>query len=74
MRANEIRALGNSVPAAAGRQRERALSLLAGRKGCVGGQYSESLTGMVGFVNKTGPCSQVLPRDGHRLAEFPGIG
>lgn len=62
------------MPAAAGIQRGRALSLLAGRKGCVGGQYSESLTGMVGFENRTDPCSQVLPRDGHRLAVFPVIG
>jgi len=33
--------LGNSVPAAAGRQRGRALFIFAGRKGCGGGHYTE---------------------------------
>jgi len=46
-RKKSIKVLGNSVPAAAGKQRERALFNFTGCKRCVGGHYLESLRGMV---------------------------
>jgi len=39
--------LGNSVPAAAGIQRVRALFMMTGRKGCVGGFYIKGLIKMI---------------------------
>jgi len=39
--------LGNSVPAAAVIQRGQTLSMLTGRKECVGGHYVESVKVMI---------------------------
>ena len=41
--------LGNSVPAAAVKQRGQALNMMTGRKGCVDGYYSENLVGMFAY-------------------------